>query len=83
MMKTMIEKNKQKVYEVTCNKCGKLIAIGEALDKVDYLSITKEWGYFSKKDNEVHSFDLCEECYDELLRSFEINTLIKKNTTYI
>ena len=28
------------------------------------------WGYFSNKDNEVHHFDLCEECYDEMIAAF-------------
>ncbi len=39
----------------------------EGVFRVDY-----EWGYFSEKDGERHSFDLCEACYDKLLRSFQI-----------
>ena len=31
-----------------------------------------EWGYFSEKDGERHSFDLCEECYDRLIASFKL-----------
>ena len=30
------------------------------------------WGYFSKKDGETHSFDLCEECYDKWIGGFQI-----------
>ena len=38
----------------------------------DVLSVEKRWGYFSNKDNEVHHFDLCEECYDEIVATFQI-----------
>lgn len=40
--------------------------------KEDTLSVQKRWGYFSEKDNEVHAFDLCEACYDELISNFRI-----------
>ena len=36
------------------------------------------WGYFSNKDGERHSFDLCESCYDELLKTFLIPVEIEK-----
>ena len=36
------------------------------------------WGYFSEKDGEHHSFDLCESCYDELLKSFLIPAEIEE-----
>ncbi|QUI24912.1 hypothetical protein HZI73_22640 [Vallitalea pronyensis] len=72
-----MEKYEEKVIkdnvltEVYCNKCGKLIYDQHTKKKVDYLSLTKEWGYFSNKDMEIHSFDLCEECYDEFIESFK------------
>ncbi|MCT4597339.1 MAG: hypothetical protein N4A50_05620 [Vallitalea sp.] len=65
--------------EVYCNKCGKLIYNEETNSKVDYINITKEWGYFSNKDMQVHSFDLCEKCYDSLIATFKHEpTKIKK-----
>ena len=38
----------------------------------DVLSVDKRWGYFSNKDNQVDSFDLCEKCYDEFVATFTI-----------
>ena len=38
----------------------------------DVLSVEKRWNYFSQKDNDVHRFDLCEACYDELIETFQI-----------
>ncbi|MCT4542524.1 MAG: hypothetical protein N4A63_03145 [Vallitalea sp.] len=57
--------------EVYCNKCGKLIYSDEIKEKVDYIDVSKEWGYFSNKDMEIHHFDLCEQCYDELIKTFK------------
>lgn len=54
------------VKDVFCNKCGKEI-VNAGVFRVDY-----RWGYFSNKDNEVHHFDLCEECYDEMIATFQI-----------
>ena len=57
---------------IYCNKCGNLICLEETVEKVDYIKIEKNWGYFSNKDNEVHEFDLCETCYDQWIASFAI-----------
>ena len=53
--------------KVFCNKCGK-----EILREADFLHVEKRWGYFSGKDNEVHEFDVCEECYDAWISDFSI-----------
>ena len=39
-------------------------------DREEYLEVTKEWGYFSRKDGEIHHFLLCESCYDRLTERF-------------
>lgn len=60
------------VERVFCNKCGKEISSKNNILEADVLSVDKRWGYFSNKDNEVHKFDLCEECYDEFVGTFQI-----------
>ena len=40
--------------------------------KADCLSVDKEWGYGSCFDGENHSFDLCDECYSEIIKNFKI-----------
>lgn len=64
--------------EVYCNKCGKLIYSDELKQKDDYIKVIKEWGYFSNKDMETHSFELCEECYDNLIKTFKFQPTITK-----
>ena len=64
---------KQKVIDkIFCNKCGKEIPIKGVIAQEDVLCVEKRWGYFSKRDNEVHKFDMCEQCYDELVATFQI-----------
>ncbi len=71
------------ITKIYCNKCGRLIGTRDKFEKVDYLSVKKEWGYFSNKDMEIHSFELCEHCYDELIKQLkippEITSLLQKN----
>lgn len=63
---------KKEVDKIICNKCGKEILVENGVAEADVLSVQKRWGYFSNKDNEVHEFDLCEECYDKWVASFAI-----------
>ena len=63
---------KNKVEKIICNKCGKEIWVRGGIPQVDVLEDEKRWGYHSRKDNQVDRFDLCEDCYDELVESFQI-----------
>lgn len=76
-MKQYRTKEVQETVKVICNKCGKEIAAENGRLKEDVLQVEKRWGYPSDKDNEVHSFDLCEACYDELTAAFLIPVEIK------
>ena len=71
-MKQYGTKEIQEVNKIICNKCGKEIAVCNGRLAEDVLQVEKRWGYPSDKDNEVHSFDLCETCYDELVAAFSI-----------
>lgn len=48
-----------------CNACGRQIA-------KEALWVRKEWGYFSKRDLEVHEFAICEMCYEAMIKEFVI-----------
>jgi ribosomal-protein-alanine N-acetyltransferase len=62
--------------KVICNACGRTINT----EKQDFLTMKKHWGYFSKKDLEIHEFTLCEECYDRMIKSFNIPVKITETT---
>ena len=70
----------KKVREIYCNFCGKKIETTDNRKREDYLSIKKEWGYFSKKDREIHSIFLCESCYDTWTKQFKISVRVEEQT---
>ena len=71
-MRQYQKKETNVVDKIVCNKCGKEIIVENGIMKEDVFSAEKRWGYFSEKDNELHRFDLCEACYDEVIESFLI-----------
>ena len=68
---------------IYCNMCGKEINRQDGIPTGDGLHVEKHWGYFSKKDGEIHTFDLCETCYDQLTDQFVIPTEIQDETVFI
>lgn len=60
----------ERLAELYCNKCGKQIKIENEIIKEGIFSVDYRWDYFSKKDGEQHRFDLCEDCYDEMVKEF-------------
>lgn len=69
--------------KIHCNCCGK-----EYEKKGDILmegvaSVTIDWGYFSQKDGEIHTFSLCETCYDKIAGSFQIPVAVMEKTELV
>ena len=62
----------RKEQDIYCNMCGKKIDVRNEIPMEDFVSVKKTWGYFSGKDGTAHEFDLCESCYDEFIRRFQI-----------
>ena len=58
--------------EMKCNKCGKNIKVVEGTAREGVFECRYEWGYFSQKDLQIHQFNMCEDCYDEMVNSFVI-----------
>lgn len=55
-----------------CNACGKKLKMQHDVSLEDAFEAKKQWGFFSKKDMKLHSFVLCEECYDRITAQFVI-----------
>ena len=53
-----------------CNNCGRELRQEGDMPVEGLLQVTWDWGYFSGKDGERHSFCLCEECYDRIRGGF-------------
>jgi ribosomal-protein-alanine N-acetyltransferase len=71
MERTKIKKS-VKIESVYCNVCGRQIKAEHGILTEDVFEATKEWGYFSNKDLEVHKFNICESCYEKLVSTFKI-----------
>lgn len=67
--------NKEQLY---CNGCGKKISVCHDIVQEGILDINWDWGYFSEKDGENHSFCLCEACYDKMCSAFVIPVQVRR-----
>lgn len=75
MVKSM---EKQESIKLKCNKCGRELKMENGILLEDAFVGSKEWGYFSKKDLQVHSFVLCEKCCDEIAAGFQIPVTVRE-----
>lgn len=66
-----------------CNCCGKELQRKNDILLEDVMIIEKNWGYFSQKDGETHTFCLCEECYDRIVKQFQIPVSVSDRTELI
>lgn len=78
-----VNRKTRELKAVCCNKCKKEIKITRGIIVEDVYHGEKEWGFFSDKDGEIHGFDLCEKCYDELISQFQIPVETKKKKEFL
>ncbi len=62
----------QKTEQVICNGCGKEMEVENGILMEGCFHSDWMFGYFSKRDREKHTFDLCEECYDKMVETFAV-----------
>lgn len=75
-----MREGKGKQEKIICNKCGKELEVKNGIVREGFFHGEIYWGYFSRKDGEKHSFDLCEDCYDELAGSFAVEVTVEDET---
>ncbi len=56
--------------EVFCNRCKKALKVENGIIREGCFHTDYVWGYFSTLDGKKHSFDLCEDCYQEMVQGF-------------
>lgn len=74
----MRQENAKSDNTILCNMCGKQIEAVNGIYQEDFIEGYKEWGYFSKKDLEIHRFNICEDCYGDLIQSFKVPVQVSK-----
>lgn len=63
-----------------CNNCGKELSVKYDACLLDGTKIRIDWGYFSQKDGQRHTFCLCENCYDKIISGFQIPVEVEEKT---
>lgn len=66
------EITKKTIHKMYCNKCGRTINLENGIVTEGIYEGATTWGYFSQKDGIKHDFDLCEDCYDTMIKDFVI-----------
>lgn len=73
-----------KVLEkLICNRCGKEIVLHNGLPKEGVFHVRYAWDYMSEKDGMEDTFDLCEACYDHMVKEFQIPIIRREVTEYL
>ena len=62
----------RKLIQAVCNKCGRQLKVADGCLREGCVSVNAPFGYFSRRDGQIHRFDLCEDCYDSLIAQFAI-----------
>jgi len=73
-MRELTEKTdtKHAPLDISCNVCGRETSKDAMGYFEDHVSISKAWGYHSPYDGEIHSIDVCVNCYQDWIAKFEI-----------
>ncbi|MDO4261920.1 MAG: hypothetical protein Q4C82_07565 [Eubacteriales bacterium] len=79
-MRQYLDRSNTILNKVVCNQCGRELKVQDGILKEGVFRGEVLWGYFSGRDGERHSFDLCEECYDRLTGGFRIPAETEEQT---
>ncbi len=82
-MRKYIDKEQTELLEVTCNQCGRQLQVENGIIKEGCFHTKFAFGYFGHKDGELHSFDLCEACYNQMVDEFKIPITIEETTEFV
>jgi len=83
-MRMFLEKTvvQPQLSDVRCNACGRDVTRNSAGYFEDHIALSKSWGYHSPFDGEAHAIDLCVNCYQGWVASFEIPPQVEGSLNY-
>ena len=71
-MRRYLDEKNTELVSVICNDCGKELLVENGILKDGCLNVDAPFGYFSRKDGQIHSFDICEDCYEKMIARFRV-----------
>lgn len=75
MKKYQTRKTKM-LTDVCCDVCG--ASCKTPLDDYEVATLSAQWGYHSRKDGESYHLDLCETCFDDVVKYLQTRTSAHK-----
>lgn len=82
-MRRYANADRKEEVAVICNQCKKELKVENGIVKEGCFQGEAQFGYFSKKDGRKYSFDLCEDCFDKMLKGFLIPAEETEITEYL
>ncbi|MBO5293111.1 MAG: hypothetical protein J6B10_08035 [Lachnospiraceae bacterium] len=79
-MRCYTEGKDRELTEVRCNRCGRNLTVEKGILKEGCVHVDYDFGYFSSRDGICHRFDLCEECYEEIIQAFVLPVTEEEST---
>lgn len=77
-MRQYMDPDQRTLEKVVCNQCGRELKLENGIVQEGVFMGDARFGYFSGKDGERHSFDLCEACYDRLVGGFLVPVTVEE-----
>jgi len=78
-----IYKDEIRLTEVICNCCGKSLKVEDEILKEGCFHVDYIFDYFSERDGERDIFDMCESCYEKMVKDFKIPVTTAEVTEYL
>lgn len=82
-MRSYANEDKKELSAVICNRCKKELKVEHGMIREGCFCGEAQFGYFSRKDGKKYSFDLCEDCFDKMLKDFAISAEETEITEYL
>lgn len=77
-MRKYEEKPRPVLTDLLCDVCGKSCRTNYADVNFEYATLTAQWGYFSRKDGDNYAMELCEDCFDDVIKYLQQKKQISK-----
>lgn len=82
-MRQYLDPDQRTLEKIVCNQCGRELKLKNGIVQEGIFTGEARFSYFSGKDGEKHSFDLCEECYDRLVKGFLVPVTVEEETEFL
>ena len=66
-----------------CNCCGKKLNVENGIVREGVIMVDHAWDFFSEKDGDVHHWDMCEACYDQMTSQFLLPPDVEEQVEFI